>query len=89
MTAMHWDERLNAVGRQFVYLPFEHAETIEAQHESMRLFATLGNDNLLEWARKHYVIVERFGRFPHRNAVLGRASTPEELAFLKQPGSRF
>lgn len=55
----------------------------------MRLFATLGNDNLLEWARKHYVIVERFGRFPHRNAVLGRASTPEELAFLKQPGSRF
>ena len=89
MTAMQWDERLNAVGRQFVYLPFEHAETIEAQHESMRLFATLGNDNLLEWARKHYVIVERFGRFPHRNAVLGRASTPEELAFLKQPGSRF
>lgn len=89
MTAMHWDERLNSIERQFAYLPYEHAETIEAQHESMRLFATLGNDNLLEWARKHYVIVERFGRFPHRNAVLGRASTPEELAFLKQPGSRF
>ncbi len=89
MTSLRWDERLNTVERQFVYLPFEHAEDIAAQRESMRLFALLGNANLLEWARKHAVIVERFGRFPHRNAVLGRDSTAEEIAFLKQPGSGF
>lgn len=89
MTSMQWDERLNTVERQFVYLPYEHAENIEAQRESMRLFATLGNADLLEWARKHAVIVERFARFPHRNAVLGRDSTTQEVEFLKQPGSGF
>jgi len=89
MTALGWDVRLNAVQRQFVYLPFEHAENLDAQRTSLQLFGTLDNDGLLEWARKHYVIIERFGRFPHRNAVLGRASTPEETEFLLQPGSRF
>ena len=89
MTALRWDERLNTVERQFVYLPFEHAEDGAAQRESMRLFASLGNADLLEWARKHAVIVERFGRFPHRNVVLGRVSTPDEIEFLKQPGSGF
>jgi uncharacterized protein (DUF924 family) len=93
MVARGWDQRLNAVERQFVYLPFEHAEDMDAQRESLRLFGELarhtGSTDLLEWARKHTVIVERFGRFPHRNAVLGRASTPEEVEFLKQPGSRF
>ncbi len=89
MTTLRWDERLNAVERQFVYLPFEHAEDMAAQRESMRLFASLANADLLEWARKHAVIIERFGRFPHRNAVLERASTPEEMEFLKQPGSGF
>jgi uncharacterized protein (DUF924 family) len=89
MTAMGWDVRLNAVQRQFVYLPFEHAENLDAQRTSLRLFGTLGNDGLLDWAWKHYVIIERFGRFPHRNAVLGRASTAAEMTFLEQPGSRF
>jgi len=89
MTEQGWDLRLNAVERQFVYLPFEHAEDLEAQRTCMRLFKSLGNADLLEWARKHYVIIERFGRFPHRNAALGRASTPEEAEFLKQPGSGF
>jgi uncharacterized protein (DUF924 family) len=89
MTSLHWDERLNTVERQFVYLPFEHAEDIEAQRESMRLFAALGNAGLLEWAHRHAVIIERFGRFPHRNAALGRGSTPEEIEFLQQPGSGF
>jgi uncharacterized protein (DUF924 family) len=89
MTAMGWDMRLNAVQRQFVYLPFEHAENLDAQRTSLQLFGTLGNDGLLEWAWKHYVIIERFGRFPHRNAVLGRASTAAETTFLEQPGSRF
>ena len=88
------DRRLPGVMRQFVYLPFEHAETLADQQESMRLFAQLASDEpalagLLEWAHKHLVIVERFGRFPHRNAALGRASTPEETQFLKQPGSGF
>ncbi len=89
MTAQRWDARLNTVERQFIYLPFEHAENIDAQRSSMHFFGTLGNPDLLEWARKHYVIVERFGHFPHRNAILGRASTPEEIEFLKQPGSGF
>jgi uncharacterized protein (DUF924 family) len=88
------DRRLNGVMRSFAYLPFEHAEERAAQAESLRLFAALGADHpklagLLEWARKHEVIVARFGRFAHRNAVLGRASTAEEEAFLKEPGSSF
>ena len=88
------DRSLPGVMRQFVYLPFEHAEDRDAQRESMRLFAQLEADEpalagLLAWARKHQQIIERFGRFPHRNAALGRESTPEEAEFLKQPGSGF
>jgi uncharacterized protein (DUF924 family) len=93
MTAMHWNERLNAHERQFAYLPFEHAEQLEAQKASMPYFDRLadacGSQDLLEWSRKHYVIVERFGRFPHRNTVLGREPTPEEIEFLQGPDSRF
>ena len=88
------DRSLPGVMRQFVYLPFEHAESLADQQESMRRFAQLEQDEpalagLLEWARKHLDIVARFGRFPHRNALLGRPSTPEEIEFLKQPGSGF
>lgn len=88
------DRALPGVMRQFVYLPFEHAEDLALQRESMRLFSRLAQDepalaDLTEWARKHLEIVERFGRFPHRNAILGRASTPAELEFLQQPGSSF
>lgn len=88
------DRTLAGVQRQFVYLPFEHAESLAAQQESLRLFAALGRDEptlagLLEWAERHQVIVARFGRFPHRNEALGRASTAEELVFLSQPGSSF
>jgi uncharacterized protein (DUF924 family) len=89
MVDRRWDLRLDMVERQFAYLPFEHAEDMDAQRESLRLFATLGNPNLLEWAVKHSEIIERFGRFPHRNTILGRASTPLETAFLRQPGSGF
>ncbi|MEQ1776360.1 MAG: DUF924 family protein [Burkholderiales bacterium] len=89
LVTLRWDPRLNSVERSFVYLPFEHAEAIEAQRTSLRLFGELGRADLLEWAQKHYDIIERFGRFPHRNALLGRESTPEEIEFLKQPGSRF
>jgi uncharacterized protein (DUF924 family) len=89
MTAQQWDQRLSEVERQFCYLPFEHAEDIEAQRTCLDLFRALGNADLLNWAQKHSDIIERFGRFPHRNALLGRVSTPEEIEFLKQPDSRF
>lgn len=88
-----WDKQLAALRRAFVYLPFEHSEQIVDQCESLRLFETLRDDpsagGMLEYAVKHYEIVERFGRFPHRNAILGRESTPQEVEFLRQPGSRF
>jgi uncharacterized protein (DUF924 family) len=79
---------LSQTERTFVCLPFEHAEDLAAQRRSLELFRALDPDNL-EWARRHHDIVARFGRFPHRNAVLGRRSTPEEIEFLKQPGSSF
>ncbi|AKM29154.1 hypothetical protein AB870_01990 [Pandoraea faecigallinarum] len=88
------DRRLpTAQHRGFVYLPFEHDESLESQHVSLALYEQLAQahglvDNL-DYARKHAVIIERFGRYPHRNAALGRESTPEEIAFLKQPGSSF
>ena len=89
MTAMRWDQRLHPVERGFVYLPFEHAENIDAQRASLDHYRVLGRADLLEWAQKHYDVIERFGRFVHRNAVLGRESTPDETEFLQQPGSRF
>ena len=84
--ARGWDQGYTDEERTFAYLPFEHSESLEDQELSMRLFQ--GNENL-EWARKHWEIIRRFGRFPHRNAALGRQSTPEEIEFLKQPGSGF
>lgn len=87
------DRQLDGHGRWFLYLPFEHAESVAAQERSLVLFGELaretGNDAPLEWARKHAEVIFRFGRYPHRNAILGRASTPEEVDFLSQPGSRF
>ena len=81
-----WDQSMSADERLFAYLPFEHSEALQDQELSLKLFA--GNANF-EWARRHWEIIRRFGRFPHRNAALGRASTPEEIEFLKQPGSGF
>jgi len=80
--------------RTFVYMPFEHAEDIAMQRRSVDLFTRLsaaqpGIESSLDFAQRHYVIIERYGRFPHRNRILGRTSTPEELAFLQQPGSGF
>lgn len=89
MVAEGDDLRIAPVRRTFVYLPFEHAEDLAAQHEAMRLYRALGDAEALDWARKHFEVIQRFGRFPHRNAILGRASTPEEIEFLQQPGSRF
>lgn len=75
--------------RLFLYLPFEHSEELADQYLSEALFTALGNAYLLDYARRHREVVERFGRFPHRNQAVGRASTPEEAAFLQQPGSSF
>ncbi len=87
------DRALPVYGRWFLYMPYEHAESVAAQRQSLALFGALARDmndpDPLEWAQKHADIVLRFGRYPHRNAILGRASTPEEIAFLAQPGSRF
>ena len=88
------DLKLPPLYRQFAYLPFEHAESLAAQDESMRLFTLLAKTepalaDLPTWAERHRAIIVRFGRFPHRNAILGRASTPQEEEFLSEPGSSF
>jgi uncharacterized protein (DUF924 family) len=87
--ARGWDRPLPKYNRMFLYLPFEHSENLDDQDRSVRLFAALDDDNLSKYALAHRDIVARFGRFPHRNAVLGRASTVEEIEFLKQPDSSF
>lgn len=81
-----WDKAMTPDEKVFAYLPFEHSEALQDQKLSLKLFE--GNPDF-EWARKHWEIIRRFGRFPHRNAALGRESTPEEIEFLKQPGSGF
>jgi uncharacterized protein (DUF924 family) len=87
------DRTLDRYERNFVYLPFEHSEDRQVQDRSIALFTELARDTgdrgALDWAEKHAAIIRRFGRYPHRNEALGRASTPEELAFLEEPGSSF
>ncbi len=87
------DRALDPFGRWFLYLPFEHAEDAAMQRRALELYEALaaetGDRAPLEWAQKHAEVIFRFGRYPHRNDILGRASTPEELEFLAQPGSRF
>lgn len=85
------DLELPPVQRCFVYLPYEHAEVLRLQEQSVRLFKALDADHPTQrdYAERHHAIITRFGRFPHRNAILGRPSTPEEIEFLKQPGSGF
>jgi uncharacterized protein (DUF924 family) len=94
MVGSKQDEALPKFMRTFVYLPFEHAEGLATQDESIRLFKRLvadGDDpgKLVEYALRHRAMIERFGRFPHRNDILGRQSTAEEIDYLKAPGSRF
>ena len=76
--------------RRFLYLPYEHHEDIDDQNLCVKLAKErVGLDGFLDFALRHQIIIERFGRFPHRNAILGRESTEEEIEFLKQPGSGF
>ena len=83
------DVTLSKRERIFVYLPFEHSENTADQVRSVRLLGALGDAELDKYAVAHKVIIDRFGRFPHRNVALGRVSTPEEIAFLKEPMSSF
>jgi len=87
--ARSWDADMTHDQRLFLYLPFEHAEDAAAQARCVALMSGLADKDLVRWAEAHKAIIDRFGRFPHRNAILGRASTAEELEFLEQPGSSF
>lgn len=87
--AKGFDQKVDPARRLFFYLPFEHSEAIADQERSVVLFEKLGNPHYIEFALAHRDIIARFGRFPHRNAILGRRSSPEELDFLAQPGSGF
>lgn len=87
--AKGFEATLSKDERMFLYLPFEHAEDPQAQARCVALMATLKDPELTKWAEAHKVIIDRFGRFPHRNSILGRASTAEEVEFLKEPGSSF
>jgi uncharacterized protein (DUF924 family) len=90
--ARGFDATLTTPERMFVYLPFQHAEIIAAQDESVRLFETLRGelaDSSIDYADSHRTVIRQFGRFPHRNAVLGRSNTAEEDAYLAQPGAGF
>jgi uncharacterized protein (DUF924 family) len=93
------EQELEVVERSFLYMPLMHAENVDLQHKCVAAFERLAHvagpdlrsyvENSLRYAIRHSEIVERFGRFPHRNTILGRSSTPAELEFLKQPNSSF
>jgi uncharacterized protein (DUF924 family) len=76
----HFDEELAFDERKFLYMPFQHSENLEDQNRAILLFTQLGDDHQLGYSKHHRDIIERFGRFPHRNSILGRASRPDEIA---------
>ena len=82
-----WDEAIDAERRAFLYMPLMHAEDPAVQRESIACFTRLGVKENLDYARDHAAVIDRFGRFPTRNAARGRQSTPAELAYLSQPGA--
>jgi uncharacterized protein (DUF924 family) len=84
--ARGFDQRIDAGERAFMYLPFEHSEDIADQERSCTLVRAMNDPELLRWAELHADIIRRFGRFPHRNKVLGRATTPQEQTFLDSGG---
>ena len=82
-----WDQQLSKDQRLFLYMPFQHAEDRAIQQRSIDLFTALGDAQTLDYARRHKEVIDRFGRYPHRNAALGRDSTQEEIEFMKtHPG---
>lgn len=89
MVRIELDKTLNDEMRSFVYLPYMHSESVLIHQQAVVLYLALGNESSLAFEYQHQVIIERFGRYPHRNKILGRDSTELELAFLKQEGSSF
>lgn len=89
LVASGQDYVLEPLQRSFAYMPYMHSESLLIHSQAVLLFSEAGLEANLNYERKHQAIIERFGRFPHRNAILGRVSTPEEVAFLQQPGSAF
>lgn len=91
--AQGFDKELLPIQRQFIYLPFEHSENLTDQHQCIELFSTLKDYSEcvlgIDYAHRHFRVIETFGRFPHRNEILGRETTAEEAEFLQQPGSSF
>lgn len=99
MLKKNWDQNLPSIQRVFAYMPFEHSEDLHHQATSIKLFSDLLEisqpeerhifQGFLEFAQRHYEVIQRFGRFPHRNVILARKSSAEELDYLNQPGAGF
>ncbi|QOZ83608.1 MULTISPECIES: DUF924 family protein [Chromobacterium] len=93
MVELGLDRQLPHIARTFVYLPFEHSESLADQDEAVRLFETMAEDaamaRFIDYAHRHRDVIVRFGRFPHRNAALGRVDTPDERTYLAEPGAGF
>ena len=89
LVASGQDRSLPLAQRVFAYMPYMHSESVLVHAQAALLFAQPGMEDTLRFELKHKAIIDRFGRYPHRNAILGRESTPEELAFLSEPGSGF
>lgn len=87
--ALKIDEQLASFQRGFIYLPYMHSESLIIHQAAEKIYRRHGVQSSLEWELKHKAIIERFGRYPHRNEILGRTSTREELEFLQQPNSSF
>ena len=87
--SLQLDAQLSPDHRSFLYMPFMHSESKLIHEFALKLFQRLGNEINLSFEKKHKLIIDRFGRYPHRNAILGRSSTPEELTFLTEPNSSF
>lgn len=83
------DRELAIDQRAFLYMPYMHSESAVIHETAQTLFASLGDTDKLNFELRHKAIIDRFGRYPHRNALLGRVSTPEKIAFLQTPGSSF
>ena len=89
LVASGQDSALSTAQRRFAYMPYKHSESLLIHAQAMQLFALPGLEEAMDFEQRHQSIIARFGRYPHRNAVLGRTSTAEETAFLNQPGSSF
>lgn len=83
------DQALGADRRVFIYMPFEHSENLADQHRAVELIGKLGDESYTKYAGAHRDVIEKYGRFPHRNAILGRVSTPAEERYLAEPGAGF